>query len=200
MRTNLFIASILTAGALTSCSVSSNFPKRYYLEHEKTITHLEQLYNSIYLEKPIAVAFSDEKFEKLRLEIKRDSLRYIYEFGINDPALQDSLLHYGYEKAVVMNMITHMKRIKCTWINVLDHYVDGKKNALVYMAIRPGEMQIPFSSKKYFILTFYRQPQYYDEQGRLLDKRNIKQLRKVNNELFWRINDRVCYTLSETFR
>ena len=56
------------------------------------------------------------------------------------------------------------------------------------------------SKRKYYTLTFYKQPQYFDAEGRLLDKKNRKKLRIVNNEIFWRINDRVCYTISNHFR
>ena len=194
------ILTFLCGIMLMSCSVSSNFPQKYYQENESTINALEKEYNAIYPRLPFAVAFTDVEFNHLRLELKRDSLRYIYEFDITDPAMRDSIKSFGYQLSPVLQMIEDMRRIKCTWINVMDQYIDSSRTLLVYMAIRPRELDVPFSPKKYFILTFYRQPQYYDEQGRLLDKRNLRRLRKVNNEQFWRINDRVCYTLSDTFR
>lgn len=198
MKYGLF--STLSAYLLCSCTVSSSFPQRYYKENENTIIQLEKSYNSIYQSNPFAIAFSDPAFEQFRLEMKKDSLRYIYEFNIHDPSLRDTLSNYGYDTISVLQVIHDMKRIKCTWINILDHYVDGNKNLLVFMAIRPLELDLPFSPKKYFILTFYKQPQYYDEEGRLLDKRNLRRVRKVNNEIFWRINDRVCYSYSHHFR
>ena len=192
-----------SAIVLASCSVSrvsSSFPQKYYTENESTITTLEDIYSKVYKAHPIAVQFSDEAFEYLRVELKRDSIRYIYEFNIHDPNLIDTLSRYGYDTTQVMDMILDMKRIKCTWINNMDYFVDGNQRSLVYMAIRPTELDIPFSSKKYFILTFYEQKQYYDEEGRLLDKRNLRRIRKVNNEIFRRINDKVCYTISTQFR
>lgn len=185
---------------LYSCSTQGNFPQQYYKQNEAAITRIEQTYNTVYRAKPLAAEFSDAAFEHVRLEMKTDSLRYIYEFKFQDHFLKDSLFKYGYDTTATLKMLNDMKRIKCTWINILDYYVDGSKKLLVFMSIRPKELDIPFSPRKYFILTFYKQPQYYDEEGRLLDKRNLRRIRKVNNEQFWRINDRVCYTLSDKFR
>lgn len=191
---------ILISCFCSSCSVPKNFAQQYYRKNEATITKIEQQYNTVYRARPLAAAFTDQDFDHIRLEIKTDTLRYIYEFNIHERFLRDTLRAYGFDTSSVMSLIYDMKRIKCTWINILDYYVDGSKRLLVFMSIRPKELDIPFSPRKYVILTFYRQPQYYDEEGRLLDKRNLRRLRKVNNELFWRINDRVCYTLSDRFR
>lgn len=194
------IFGCLCACILHSCSTQGKFAQQYYKENEATITRIEQTYTTVYRSKPLAAEFSDAAFEHVRLEMKTDSLRYIYEFNFNDHFLKDSLFKYGYDTTAAIKMLSDMKRIKCTWINTLDYYVDGSKKILVFMSIRPKELDIPFSPRKYFILTFYKQPQYYDEEGRLLDKRNLRRIRKVNNEQFWRINDRVCYTLSDKFR
>jgi len=194
------IFGCLSACILYSCSTQGKFAQQYYKENEVTITGIEQTYTTVYRSKPLAAEFSDAAFEHVRLEMKTDSLRYIYEFNFNDHFLKDTLFKYGYDTSAALKMLFDMKRIKCTWINTLDYYVDGSKKILIFMSIRPKELDIPFSPRKYFILTFYKQPQYYDVEGRLLDKRNLRRIRKVNNEQFWRINDRVCYTLSDKFR
>jgi hypothetical protein len=190
----------LGGSILFSCSTQGKFAQQYYTENEATITRIEQTYNTVHRSKPLAAEFSDAAFEHVRLEMKTDSLRYIYEFNLRDQFIKDTLFKYGYDTSAALKMLSDMKRIKCTWINILDYYVDRTKRLLVFMSIRPKELDIPFSPRKYFILTFYKQPQYYDEEGRLLDKRNLRRIRKVNNEQFWRINDRVCYTLSDKFR
>jgi hypothetical protein len=68
------------------------------------------------------------------------------------------------------------------------------------MSIKPVALKAPFSYSKYYILTYFSQPQYFDNEGRLLDKRKRRRLRKINGEIFRRINDKVCYTISGKFR
>ncbi|MEK7198298.1 MAG: hypothetical protein AAB212_00030, partial [Bacteroidota bacterium] len=75
-----------------------------------------------------------------------------------------------------------------------------QKKTLVYMSFRPVTFRLPFNNKKYYTLTFYSQPQYFDNEGRLFANRQLRKLRKINEEIFRRINDRVCYTISERFR
>lgn len=185
---------------LLSCAPSRHYLTNYYKENEKKINAIEEKYSSIYPLRPLAAEFTDKNFSHISLEIKTDSLRYIFEFSLTDQLLKDNLRRFGYDTASVMQLFRDMKQVKCTWINTLDYYVDGRKRLLTFMSIRHKALDIPFSPKKYFILTFYHQPQYYDAEGRLLDKRNVRRIRKVNNEIFWRINDRVCYTLSAKFR
>ena len=57
-----------------------------------------------------------------------------------------------------------------------------------------------FVNKKYYILTYFQQPQYFDSEGRLLVGRRRRHIRKINGDVYHRINDRVCYTISDRFR
>ncbi len=69
------------------------------------------------------------------------------------------------------------------------------------MSIKPVALKAPLSYHKYYVLTYYQQPQYFDEEGMLLDnKRTVRRLRKINGEVFRKINDKVCYTISGNFR
>ncbi len=187
---------------LSSCATSlpKHFAINYYKTNEQAIVKIEKLYNEIYKVKPIVAEFTDNTFSYVSIEMKSDSVRYIYEFNLNDNRLQDTLKKFGYNSLAVTSLMRDMKSLKCTWINTLDYYIDEKKQSLVFMSIRPKAFDALFSNKKYYALAFYKQPQYYDSEGRLLDKRNRKRLRIVNNEIFWRINDRVCYTVMDHFR
>jgi hypothetical protein len=68
------------------------------------------------------------------------------------------------------------------------------------MSIKPVALKRPFAYAKYYVLTYFPQPQYFDSEGRLLQKRRLKELRKINGEIFKRINSKVCYTVSGRFR
>lgn len=194
------IALATTCFSFSYCTPPRNFPVNYYKENEQLIHTVNLQYQALYEKKPFAAEFTGKNFDIVSLELKTDTLRYIYEFLLNDPALKDTLFHFGYDSSSVLELVNNMRKIKCAWINNLDYYIDGNKRLLTFFSIKHKALNIPFSPKKYFILTIYEQPQYYDDQGRLLDKRDIRRLRKVNNEIFWRINDKVCYTLSARFR
>jgi hypothetical protein len=186
----------------SSCATSlpKHFATNYYKTNEQAIVKIEKLYSKTYKVKPIVAEYTVNTFNYVSIEMKTDSVRYIYEFNVKENRLQDTLQKFGYDTSSVMTLIRDMKSLKCTWINTLDYYVDDKKQSLVFMSILPKAFDALFANKKYYTLTFYKQPQYYDVEGRLLDKRNRKLLRKVNNETFWRINDKVCYTVIDHFR
>ena len=187
---------------MCSCAtiIPQQYAKKYYHKNESAITRIEENYKKLFVVKPIVIEFSDNEFKYINVEIKTDSLRYIYEFDLKKTDLGDTLHKFGFDTSAVVKLIKDMKLIKCTWINKLDYYIDDKKQNLIFMSMRPISVEIAFNNRKYYILTFYKQPQYYDAEGRLLDKRNKFLLRKINNETFWRINDRVCYTISNHFR
>lgn len=195
-------AILLYAGLvvlLISCS-SKNFSTKYYYQNEKVLDRIEETYKTLYAQEPFAIAFTDKKLRTISLEINTDTLSYIYEFDVNEPRLTDTLVKYNLKAPKVLELIKEMQSIRCTWINNFDYYVDEKKNSLIFMSIKPVALNAPFSYKKYYILTYFSQPQYFDSAGNLLDKKKLRRLRKIKGEVFKRINDKVCYTISGNFR
>ncbi|HAO46265.1 MAG TPA: hypothetical protein PLZ45_11950 [Ferruginibacter sp.] len=201
MRINHSLIALLwvPAGLLFSCS-PKNISSRYYYENENVLDKIEESYKQLNQLAPFTAGFTDRNFENVSLEIITDTLSYVYEFGVNEPRLLDTLTRYHPKPARVMELLNRMRSIRCTWIRSLDYYVDEKKNTLIFMSIKPVALKAPLSYHKYYVLTYYQQPQYYDSEGRLLDKRTLRRLRKINGEVFHRINDKVCYTISGNFR
>ena len=193
------ILSAALAGGVFSCS-PKNISTKYYYQNEKVLNKIEETYKELSTLQPFTVAFTSKSFKTISLEIITDTLSYIYEFDVNEPRLTDTLLAYHLNAPKVIKLIQQMQSIHCAWINNYDYYVDEKKNTLIFMSIKPVVLKSPFSYKKYYILTYFQQPQYFDSAGRLLDKRKLRKLRKINGEVFKRINDKVCYTISGKFR
>ena len=183
----------------TSCS-SKIIPTRYYEENREVLDRIEESYSKLYKQKAFTLGFSDKYFQTISLEIITDSLKYVYEFGLEEKRIKDTLLKYDFDVSGVTELVREMRSIRCTWIDNFDHYVDGKKKALIFISIKPVGLGGFFSKKKYYILTYFSQPQYYDKDGRLLDNRKQRQLQKLNGEIFRRINDKVCYTISSNYR
>lgn len=194
------IILLFTAAVICSCRTARQFPGNYYFQHEQTIIAIEKKYAKLTEKRMISLGFTDKEFRHVLAEMKTDSIRYVYEFNLSDPSFADTLQKYRYDAATCLELLNDMKKIKCTWINKLDYYTDNEAKLLTFMSVRNSVHSSPFSQEKYFILTFYQQPQYYDENGILLDRRNLRQARKVNNEIFYRINEKVCYTVSAKFR
>ncbi len=195
-----YIIWLLAVALLGSCASRKVGSAKYYFQNQQALIAIEQSYKALYKIKPFSLEFTDKSFNYLSLEIITDSVKYIYEFNVHEPRLRDTLLKYNLPVTGVTNLVQQMQSIRCTWINSLDYYTNNQKNYLVFMSIRPVAVQVPFSSEKYFILTFYNQPQYFDAEGRLLANRRQRRLRKIDGEIFHRVNDKVCYAISERFR
>ena len=201
MLTKLKGILILTGitGLLFSCS-PKNISTQYYYQNEKVLDRIEESYKALYKQAPFNLAFTDRDFNTIQLEIITDTLSYIYEFALHEPRLTDTLLKYHLNADKTNALIQQMHDIRCTWINYSDYYLDGKKNSLILMSIKPVALKAPFSYSKYYVLSYFPQPQYFDSEGHLLDKRKLNSLRKINGEIFHRINNKVCYAISGNFR
>jgi hypothetical protein len=184
---------------LYSCS-AKKITSDYYYQHQPVLEEMEQSYKKLYAQKPFTLAFTDKEFRTVSLEIITDTLSYIYDFGVHEPRLNDTLRKYNMNVEGVNHLVNLMVGIRCTWIDNFDYYVDEQRRTLILISIKPVALRPILSYKKYYILTFFSQPQHFDAQGRLLDKRRLRRLRKINGEVFQRINDKVCYTISGQFR
>jgi hypothetical protein len=185
---------------MLSCT-SLNITK-YYYKHQSTLDSIEERYKKAYEEKPFSIEFTDRPFDHVSLELTTDSLTYIYEFAVGEKRMDDSVRKYGFDVSVINELITKMRSVECTWVNNLDYYNynDEKKQSLIYISLWPRVFNSPFVNKKYYILTYFSLPQYFDSEGNLLVRRRLKRVRKINGETFKKINSKVCYTLSESFR
>ena len=198
-RLNARFVFILSSVLLFSCSVRK-YTSSYYYQHEKVLDQIESSYRSLYSSQAFSIAFTDKYFRTLSLEIKTDSLTYIYEFTPGEHRMNDSALKYHLDSAGLNGLASKMRAVHCYWVSKIDYYTDNQKKLLVFISVKPVALRSLFSETKYYIITYYSQPQQFDAQGRLLDKKRIRRLRKVNGEVFYRINDKVCHTVSGQYR
>ena len=191
----LFLISVV----IYSCTPTTNISK-YYLQNQKVLDSIQHSYKEQYRQRPFSIQFTDKTFNNVSIEIFTDTFKYIYDFAVPGNRMNDTLAKYALSVPGITGLISQMASIHCTWINNLDYYVDNKKEYLVFMSIRAKPFNYPFTNKKYYILTYFLQPQYYDAEGNLLDRRFRKNLRKINEDVFKRITDKVAYTISDRFR
>ena len=197
IRSLIFISTFYLL--LVSCStkiVSTN----YYQEHKGTVDSIESRYEKLNAIKPFSLAFTDKKFGIVSLEMISDTLTRIYEFNFNEKRLADTLIKYHYDTSGIFYLIRKMQLTKVTWVNSFDYYVNDEPRRLIILSIKPKTIRYLFSRPKYIALAYFRNPQAFDEKGRLLDSRRTKQLRKIKDQVFYRITDRICYTIMEKYR
>jgi hypothetical protein len=191
----LLLIILVQAASCTSLNITN-----YYRKNQSALDSIEAGYRKAYLKKPFSIEFTDRPFNRLSLELVTDTLTYIYEYTVGEPRLQDTLLRYGYDTAAINYLITNMRSMECTWIDNLNYYTEESKHSLIYISLWPRIFNSPFVNKKYYILTYFQQPQYFDNDGRLLVGRRLRRIRRINAEVFRRINDKVAYTISDRFR
>ena len=199
MIANLFTVLITCLLLTTSCStkiISTN----YYQEKKGTVDSIESRYEKLSARKPFAIAFTDKKLNMISLEMISDSLTRIYEFNSGEPRLGDTLLKFNYDTAGIYYLIRKMQQTKVTWINSVDYYVNDQPQQLIYLSIKPVTIRYLFSPPKYIALGYFRTGQSFDEKGRLLDNRRTKQVRKIKGQVFYKITDRICYTVTDKYR
>lgn len=184
---------------LYSCTPTKNI-SRYYLENRQTLDKIQESYKAQYLHRRFSIEFTDKTFKNISIEIFTDSLKYIYEFTVAEERMKDTLVKYHLSPQGIDQLVSEMALIHCTWINNLEYYVEEKKENLIFLSIRNKSLNFPFTNKKYYILTYFSQPQYYDAEGQLLDRRSRRMIRKINEDVFKRITDKVAYTKSDRFR
>jgi hypothetical protein len=193
------ISVLIVAALLFSCS-PKNISTRYYFENEQVLDRIEGTFKQLYSKSKFSIGFTDKAFNTVAIEFITDTMSYIYEFNVVEARMNDTIAKYHSDPRRFAGLISEMRSIKCAWIRNLDYYVDEKKNSLIFMSVRPVALKAPLSAQKYYVLTYYQQAQHFDSQGRLLDKRSRRRLRRINGEIFHRINDKVCYAISGNFR
>jgi hypothetical protein len=201
MLTNLIrnILILVPVFFIFSCS-PKNISTKYYHQNEKVLDKIEENYKSLAQQSSFTIGFTSRDFKTISFEFITDTLSYVYEFAAGEARLNDTLKKFHLNAPKVTELISQMQSIRCTWIKNFDYYADEKKNTLIFMSIKPVALKAPLAYHKYYVLTYFNLPQYFDSEGRLLDKRKARRLRKINGQIFKRINDKVCYTISGKFR
>ena len=192
----ILITCLLVAASCSTKIISTNI----YQEQKEDLDNIERRYEKLNPKNHFSLAFTDKKFNIVSLEMITDTLTRIYEFNVTEQRLADTLLKYNYDTAGIFYLIRKMQQTKVTWINSFDYYVNDQPQQLIILSIKPVTVRYIFSPPKYVALTYFRTPQSFDEKGRLLDSRRTKQVRKIKGQVFYKITDRICYTITDKYR
>ena len=191
----------LTAFLLFTVSCSTRIiSTNIYQEQKEDLDNIERRYEKLNPTNHFSLAFTDKKFTIVSIEMITDTLTRIYEFNVNEQKLADTLLKFNYDTAGIYYLIRKMQQTKVTWINSFDYYVNDQPQQLIILSLKPVTIRYIFSPPKYVALAYFRTTQFFDEKGRLLDSRRTKQVRKIKGQVFYKITDRICYTITEKYR
>jgi hypothetical protein len=185
---------------LLACSHSRKFTTTYFHQHDSSFHSIKDRFKELSDKHNFSLAFKDKAFSRIGLEILTDTIRYVYDFDVGERRLTDTLQKYRFDVQGVIRLIDDMQRLHCTWITNLDYYENMEKKYLVFVSIRHRQLKTFLRPEKYFTLAFFDRPQRYDARGRLLDNQDPRTLHKINGSLFRKIDQKVCYSLSGTFR
>lgn len=200
LKNKHIIYTCLLAIILLSGSCASKFTGNYYRKNSVTINSIYEQYNKLYFEKPFSIGFKDRTFNYISLEILKDTIRYIYTFRLDEQNLADTLDKYQFNTAAVINMIYDMQTIRCTSINKMDFYVNRQKEYMIYLSVREQKLNSLLKPEKYYTIAFFSKTQQFDAQGRLKATATSTQPMRVNNALYRKITDKICYAITENFK
>ncbi|OSZ77438.1 hypothetical protein CAP36_13715 [Chitinophagaceae bacterium IBVUCB2] len=195
-----YLAYILSASILcASCSSNRELTADYYRQNEATLVSIKDRFKKIHRLHPFSFEVRDKNYAEVGIEIITDSIRYIYHFNPGENNLADTLKAYRFNVPEMLSLFADMKQMRCTWITNLDYYERGQEKFMVFLSLRHNKLGSK-RKEKYFTVAFFDQPQFFDNKGRLLDKEKSRTIRKINGQIFYKINNRACFTLSGTFR
>lgn len=189
----------LSAVLLFSCSSGKELTPGYYKQNEPRLISIKDRFKKIHRSNPFSLEVKDKDFSTIGLEIITDTIRYVYSFDLAEHHLTDTLRTYRFNVPEMTALINDMKQMHCTWITNLDYYENRQEKFMVFLSLRDKETGTN-RREKYFTLVFFDQRQYFDNKGRLLDKEKSRNIKQINGQTFYKINDRVCFTLSGSFR
>ncbi len=190
---------LLAAVSLFSCSSGKELTPGYYKQNEPRLISIKDRFKKIHRLHPFSLEVKDKDFSTIGLEIITDTIRYVYSFNLAEHHLTDTLQAYRFNVQEMTSLINDMRKIHCTWITNLDYYENRQEKYMVFLSLRNKETATS-RREKYFTIVFFDQPQYFDSKGRLLDKEKSRNIKKINGQTFYKINERVCFTLSGSFR
>jgi len=192
------LACIVTA--IMSCTYSKEFTTDYYKQNESLLQSILQRYKSLNNKRPFSLEIKDRALTRIGLEIHTDTIRYIYNFRLDETYFLDTMAKYQLDIKEMSRLINDMQKAHCTWITSLDYYESGARKELIFISVRHKKLNAFLRPEKYFTLAFFDRPQPFDSKGRLLDRADRKTLRKINGEIFRSIKPGVFYAIMENFR
>ena len=175
---------------LASCaSVTKRKSADYYLQNKKEINEIRKSYLDLYAQQPFSAGFTDRSFKYYVMEVKTDSVRYIYNTEKNEPQVYKLINRFKYDTTKLYDMSVKMHDIKCLWISRSSFFTNDRRDSVTYLSFRSANNQGIFVENKYYILIFLNHP----------TNSPMVKARLKKGDLF-KIDDLVYFTIGSKFR
>ncbi len=200
MKNIVYICLFFISSLQVSCSYSKAFTKKYYSKNEEQLQLINTNFKKLYKGHPFSLELKDKQLQTIGLEIHTDTVRYIYTFQLDEPYLLDTLVKYKLDVKIVSELINAMQKTGCTWVSNIDYYENYEKKYLLFMSVRSKRLEAFLKPEKYYTLIFFEEPQPYDTKGRLIDKADKKNNRRINDQVFHKVTEKVFYAITDNYR
>ncbi len=197
---HIILAILLWATLQQGCSYSLEFTGNYYERNQPTLENIRDRYERLYSQQPFNLDLKNKELTRIGIELMTDTMKYIYNFTLDDLSFVDTLVKYKLDVVEMSKLIRDMQTVQATWISKLDYFVNREQKYLIFMSVRHRKLKGLLKPERYFTLAFFSNPQLYDRRGRLLDKDDQKTHRRINGEIFRRLNDRLFYAVMDRYR
>lgn len=200
-KSNVIWTSLLVIFCMMqSCSTSVEFTGNYYKKNKQKLNAIQERYEKLYAQQPFQLDLKDKELTRIGVELLTDSIKYVYNFTLEDRSFIDTLEKYKLDIKEVSLLIGDMQDVQATWISKLDYFVNREQKYLIFLSVRHRKLTSLLKAERYFILAFFNNRQSYDKKGRLLDKDDQKRHRLINGQVFHRLNDQLFYAVMDRYR
>lgn len=157
MENKKIIWLILGAVLLYSCT-GTRKTASYYRENKGAIDSMVHLYEKLYAYQPFAAGFTDRSCKYYVMEVRTDTVRYVYNTEKNAPQVLALVERFAYDTAQIRDLTVRMKALKCLWLSKTSFYVNKTKETVTFLSFRSVAVDNPFVENKYYILLFLPYP------------------------------------------
>ena len=190
MKNLLVISFAFFVTAFSSCMSSKNRKSsNFYQEHKTEIDDLRNTYDQLYTHLPFSAGFTDKSHKYYVMEVKTDSVRYIFNSEKNRVQLGEVIRKFEYDTTKLRSLSYLLKNTNCLWLSKSSFFIDGKRETVTYLSFRSALTDNPFVENKYYILIFLPHPITSPEINKRVQKGDLV-----------KIDDLVYYTIGNRYR
>lgn len=186
----IFICMVLLLSGLPGCfSASKAKSADYYRVNRAALEDLRNQYEQLYRHQPFSAGFTDKSCTYYTMEVRTDTVRYIYNTEKNSQQVAGLIERFDYDTAQLRAFGQKMKALKCLWLSKSSFFVDEKRETVTFLSFDAATGEKPFVEQKYYILIFLNHPIEHLDNKKKVKKGNLV-----------KIDERVYYMIGNGYR
>jgi hypothetical protein len=158
----------------------------YYRENRAALEDLRNQYEKLYSHQPFSAGFTDKSYSYFAMEVKTDTVRYIYNTEKNSQQVARLIHRFDYDTAQLRAFAIKMKELKCLWLSKSTFFVNEQRETVTFLSFDAAAGNKPFVEQKYYILIFLNHPIMSQEFEKRIKKGNLV---KIDELVYYRIGN-----------